>query len=188
MEGKYRKKYNTSSSRLADWDYGANGSYFVTICTKDREKFFGEIEEITMEMQNSDTRSIACLTATEIGEIAFTNWETIPTFHPYVELDEITVMPDHVHGILFINKPEKATWELNKFGPQRNNLGSIVRGYKSSVKTYAVINNIEFVWQSKYYDRVIRNEKEYWNIKEYIRNNPDQWYRNGDDFENLFKP
>jgi putative transposase len=188
MEEKYRNKYNVSSSRLAGWDYGADGSYFVTICTKDRERFFGEIEEVTMEMQNSETRSVACLTATEMGEIAFTNWAIIPKFHPYVELDEITVMPDHVHGILFINKPAKTTWEANKFGPQRNNLGSIIRGYKSSVKTYAVTNNIEFMWQSKYYDRVIRNEKEYWNIKEYIRNNPNQWYRSDADFENLFKP
>jgi len=141
-----------------------------------------------MEMRNSEMRTIAALKATEIGEIAFNNWESIPNLHPYVTLDEYTIMPDHVHGILSINKPDKTTWELNKFGPQRNNLGSIIRGYKSSVKSYAIDNNIEFLWQSKYYDRVIRNEKEYWNIKEYIRNNPDHWYRNGEDFENLFKP
>ena len=38
------------------------------------------------------------------------------------------------------------------------------------------------------HDRVIRNEKEYWNIKNYIKNNPDQWFLNGDNFENLFNP
>jgi putative transposase len=188
MEGKYRNKYKISSSRLSGWDYGADGLYFVTMCTKDRGNFLGEIEISTMEMQNSEMRTIAALTATEIGEIAFNNWESIPNFHPYVTLDEYTIMPDHVHGILSINKPDRTTWELNKFGPQRNNLGSIIRGYKSSVKSYAIDNNIEFLWQPKYYDRVIRNEREYWNIKEYIRNNPDHWYRNGEDFENLFKP
>jgi hypothetical protein len=57
-------------------------------------------------------------------------------------------MPDHIHGILSINKPDKTSWNINKFGPQRNNLGSIIRGFKSSVKSYAILNDIEFLWQS----------------------------------------
>jgi putative transposase len=187
MEGKYRSKYNTTSSRWAGWDYGSNGAYFITICTKDRVKYFGEVEVLDSEF-NTETQSIVSLRATEIGEVAYHNWEGIQLFHPYVELDQFIVMPNHVHGILFIDKPDKTSWEENKFGPQRNNLGSILRGYKSSIKTYATINAIEFLWQSRYYDRVIRNEKEYLNIKEYIRNNPDQWYLNVEDFENLFKP
>ena len=188
MEGKYKNKYNISSTRLTGWDYGSHGTYFITICTKDRLRYFGEIESLDSEFNTEETQSIVSLRATEIGELAYANWESIPLFHPYVELDEFVVMPDHVHGILSINKPDKVSWELNKFGPQRNNLGSILRGYKSSIKTYATVNAIEFSWQSRYYDRVIRNEKEYLNIKEYIRNNPDQWYLNGEDFENLFRP
>jgi len=96
-------------------------------------------------------------------------------------------MPDHFHGILFINKPEKITWAVNKFGPQRNNLASIIRGFKASVKQFSTINNLEFCWQPGYYDRVIRNEKEHLNIRNYIINNPDQWYLNGEDSKNLFK-
>jgi putative transposase len=64
----------------------------------------------------------------------YRNWIKIPEYHPYVELDEFVVMPDHIHGILFINKSDKIAWGANKFGPQRNNLVSIVRGCKSSVK------------------------------------------------------
>ncbi|MDR3693085.1 transposase [Mucilaginibacter sp.] len=205
MEGKYRNKYNISSSRLSNWDYGSNGIYFVTICTKDRVHYFGEIGEIgnadvqsvseaqssetqSSETQSLETQSIASLRMTEIGEVAFNNWLNIPAFHPYVELDDFVIMPDHMHGILFINKPDKTIWELNKFGAQSKNLASILRGYKSSVKTYATTNDIEFSWQSRYYDRIIRNEKEYHNIKGYIKNNPDQWFQNGDNFENLFNP
>jgi putative transposase len=77
-------------------------------------------------------------------------------------------MPDHLHGILFINKPNKVSWEPNKFGAQRNNLASIIRGYKSSVKTYATLNDIEFLWQPRFYDRVIRDEKEYFAVAKYI--------------------
>ena len=93
-------------------------------------------------------QSIACLRMTEIGKIACDNWESIPMFHPYVELDDFVIMPDHMHGILFINKPDKISWEINKFGAQSKNLASILRGYKSSVKTYATTNDIEFSWQS----------------------------------------
>ena len=180
MEGKYQNKYRISSPRLTNWDYCSHGLYFVTICTKDRIRYFGEIE-----MQD-EKQSIAFLQSTEIGEVALDNWLQIPRYHPYVEIDEFVIMPDHIHGILFINKPDKVSWELSKFGPQRNNLASIIRGYKASVKKYATLNDIEFFWQPRYYDRVIRNEKEYVNIKEYIFNNPIQWSLNQDNFENLF--
>ncbi len=188
MESKYKNRYNVSSSRLTGWDYGSNGLYFVTICTKDRVRYFGEIDDnIGSDAQGSETQSIVSLRMTEIGEIAYDNWERIPTFHPYVELDDFVIMPDHMHGILFINKPDKISWEINKFGAQSKNLASILRGYKSSVTTYATTNDIEFSRQSRYYDRVIRSEKEYLNIKGYINDNPDQWFRNKEDFDNLFK-
>jgi putative transposase len=190
MEDQYRDKYRISPARLANWDYGADGMYFITICTNERMRYFGEIEaENVLQIQNlSETFNIASLQMTEIGKIAHANFEKIPLFHPYVEVDEFVVMPDHVHGILLINKPEKINWETNKFGSQSKNLASIIRGYKSSVTTFAVINAVEFLWQPRYYDRVIRSEKEYLTIKGYIKENPDQWYRNGEDFQNLFRP
>jgi putative transposase len=181
MDDKYQNKHRVSSARLLGWDYGSHGLYFVTICTKDRLRYFGEIDV-------SGTQNTASIQMTIIGRTAFDNWMLIPEYHPYVQLDEFIIMPDHVHGILFINKPDKINWESNKFGAQRNNLASIIRGYKSSVKQYAAINNIEFSWQPRYYDRVIRNEKEYIGIREYIYNNPDNWLFSKDNFENLFIP
>jgi len=193
METKYKDKYRISSARLTGWDYGSHGLYFITICTKDRVRYFGEIENLNNTFANEagnipEMQSIASLRATEIGKIANDRWESIPAFHPYVELDDFVIMPDHMHGILFINKPDKTNWETNKFGPQRNNLASILRGYKSSVKAYATTNNIEFLWQSRYFDRVVRNEKEYLNIKNYINRNPENWLADDHDFEKLFTP
>lgn len=179
MDELYKNKYRITSVRRPNWDYGSHGLYFVTICTKDRIRYFGEI------IESPETQSIASLQLTEVGKIAFNNWLKISDFHPYVELDEFVVMPDHVHAILFINKPDKVDWQASKFGPQRNNLASIIRGYKSSIKQYATINQFEFQWQPKYYDRVIRDEKEYLNIKEYIYNNVDDWFSNKENFENL---
>lgn len=70
-------------------------------------------------------------------------------------------------------------WQPNQFGSQSRNLASIIRVYKASVKRYANLNEINFEWQSGYYDRVIRNEKEYQNIQQYIYHNPEQWLLNG---------
>jgi REP element-mobilizing transposase RayT len=174
MEEKYKSKYAIPQSRLAGWDYGSNALYFVTICTQSRLSCFGE-------MQTGDE---SLLKITDIGQIALNHWLSIPHFHSYVELDEFIIMPDHLHGILFINKPEKQNWDVNKFGPQKANLASIIRGFKSSVTRDAIKNNISFEWQPRYYDRVVRNEKELLNIRNYIVNNPFNWTAN-EDFENL---
>ncbi|GGH20517.1 transposase [Mucilaginibacter phyllosphaerae] len=180
MEDKYKSRYRISSTRLEGWDYGSHALYFVTICTKDRVPYFGIVEK--------KEQDISSLKNTLIADIAYNNWLKIPQFHPYIELEGFVIMPDHIHGILFINKPDKDTWELNKAGGQSKNLASVIRGYKSSVKQYAVLNNVDFSWQPGYYDRVIRNEKELANIQQYIYDNPDNWLLKGTDFENLYKP
>jgi len=102
-----------------------------------------------------------------------------------MELDEFVIMPNHIHGILFINKPEKENWNFNKFGSQSQNLASVIRGFKASVKKHATMNNIDFAWQAKYHDRVIRDEREYINIKSYIQMNLQNWQQ---DTDNIYQP
>jgi REP element-mobilizing transposase RayT len=177
-EDKYQNKYRVQSARLTGWDYGSHGLYFVTICTKDRIPYFGDIKE--------QEGNIISLHKTQIGKVAFNNWLQIPNRITFAELDEFVIMPNHIHGIIFLNKPNKLSWEINKFGPQRDNLASVIRGYKSSVKSYANLNNIDFDWQPKYYDRIIRNEEEYHNIRGYIYDNPNNWLLNKDNLENIF--
>jgi len=167
---KYRNKYRISSSRLRRHDYSSNGMYFVTICTKKREYFFGELPEQLSEM----------------GEIAANYWAEIPKHFPFVELDKFVIMPDHIHGILLFNQTPKAEWSINKFGTQSRNLGSVIRAFKSSLKRYANIHGIPFEWQPRYHDRVIRNEKEFHAIRKYIENNPEKWIdKKGNIFDNL---
>ncbi|GAA3968692.1 transposase [Mucilaginibacter dorajii] len=179
MEEKFNNKFRIPAARLSNWDYGSNGLYYITICTKQRLHYFGDIVASVDENQVS-------LNKTTIGEIAYTNWIEIPIHHPFIELDEFILMPNHLHGIIFINRPDKIDWQLNKFGAQSKNLASAMRGYKASVKTYATTNEIEFSWQPRYFDRVIRNEKEYQNVREYIFKNPENWLANGDNEDNYF--
>lgn len=179
MENLYRGQYRISSARLIDYDYGSNGMYFVTICTQNRGLFFGDIIE---------TQGIASLQPSMIGRITIDYWLSIPTFFPFVELDSFQLMPNHLHGILWICKPdtEQVDWQPNQFGPQRQNLASIIRGFKAGVKKHATLNQFNFGWQPRYYDRVIRNVHELSRIRTYIENNPTKWVDEQHNSESLF--
>lgn len=166
---KFKNKYRIPSARLKGYDYGAHGAYYVTICTKDRLHYFGEI------IESVETGNCPPLQPTIMGKIALEYWSQIPQHFPFVELDEFTVMPNHIHGILFFNKPDKQDWLPNKFGIQSQTLGSVIRGFKSSVKRYANDNHIEFNWQTRFHDEIIRDEKAMNNIRRYIVNNPLNW-------------
>ena len=119
----------------------------------------------------------------EIGKMAETFWMAIPEHFPFVQLDAFVVMPNHVHGIIVIDKTDEEHSKdtksyvstKNQFGPQSKNLASIVRGFKIGVKKYASIHQIDFAWQSLYHDHIIRNDIAYQRIHDYILNNPKKW-------------
>ena len=90
MTRKFKNKYRIDTVRAKWWDYSNNGSYFVTICTKDREHFFGEISDAKMKLN-------------EIGEIVVREWTRIAEIRPHIFLDEFVVMPNHFHGILIVD-------------------------------------------------------------------------------------
>jgi REP element-mobilizing transposase RayT len=173
MSTKYKNTYRNETTRLKNWDYASHGFYFVTICTKNKQPYFGNIVPV-------GTQDFASLQPTEIGGIANKYWTEIPNHFPFVELDEFVIMPDHVHGILFFNKPNYQDWKTNSFKPQSKNLASVIRGYKAAVKKYAVLHRIEFEWQPRYYDHVInsvgtQNFTSLHTIRKYIENNPIKW-------------
>jgi len=182
MNYKESKQY-----RLPGYNYARAGLYFVTICTKDHEMFFGEVVGGQMVLS-------------EIGEIANECWLAIPKHFPHVKLYEHIIMPNHVHGILqidwescrdfrdmehlgvgtqnfvFLQNQNPDTMDVqNKFGPQSKNLSSIIRGFKIGVKEWVTINNDNFIWQPRFRDTIIRDEKSLYNFRKYIRNNPRNW-------------
>ena len=184
--GKFKGKYRIQTNRLNGYDYSSNGIYFITICTKEKIHYFGEIVEphdcaaqSDCAAQNDDTAQsdIASLHPTEIGKIANEYWYSIPEHYPFVILDEFIVMPNHLHGIVILNKEEERIWAPNVFGTQSRNLGAIIRGFKSSVKRYANEHNIDFYWQSRFYDHIIQNEITLFAIRNYIKANPSNWAR-----------
>ena len=179
METKFKNTYRIETTRLKNWDYGSHGFYFVTICTKNKQPYFGRIVNDVNNTINNRTQNFASphpnQTFTLIGEIANRYWAEIPKHFPFVELDTFVIMPDHVHGILFLNRPKYESWRTNSFKPQSENLASIVRGFKAAVKKYAVLNQLEFDWQPRYHDHVIHSENELNIIRQYIMDNPMKW-------------
>lgn len=91
---KFRNKYRIASVRLKSWDYGTNAAYFITICTQSMKHFFGEIVDGEMQLN-------------EMGQLAEKYWLEIPIHFPFIELGNLVVMPNHIHGILIINKIDK---------------------------------------------------------------------------------
>jgi len=182
-------KKNRKHIRLSDWDYSSSGIYFITICCHDRKPFFWKI----------DNNGIIY---SQIGLIAWQYWLEIPEHFPNVKMDEFVVMPNHIHGILILNNSSERTCHgprtchgmslpsipikqnINQFAnPIKNSVSVIIGQYKSSVKRWCNQNGFnEFQWQSRFYDRILRNENSIDKIREYIHNNPNNWIE--DEFYN----
>jgi len=181
MPEKFQEKYRIPSARLQGYDYGQNGAYFITICTKNRNRYFGEIIE---------TQYFASLRQTTMGEIANEYWQEIPKHFPFIVLDEYIIMPDHLHGILFIDKGENESLVIgykNTFGPQSGNISSVIRGYKAAVKSFSTKSKIEFAWQPRFYDHIIWDKDELNRIRNYIIQNPANWFRDSNNEDGLYR-
>lgn len=180
----YNDRYRIATARLRGYDYGQNGAYFFTICTRNHTRYFGDI------VVPGQDWSQARLRPTAVADLATTCWHQIPVRFSFVVLDAFVVMPDHVHGLLLIDKPTEAVPPLyyeNRFAPQRDNLAAILRGYKAGVTSLAHQVNLPFQWQSRYHDRVVRNDQEMEKIRHYIFANPSRWQHEQSGEEGLFR-
>lgn len=241
---KFQGKYRISSTRLKDWDYASDGMYFITICTKNRKHYFGEIINTKSNPEHFEIQY------STIGMMVETEWLKTPEVRPDMNLSfgEFQIMPNHFHAILIIGKnqfnnigrnvdqnagnlfdnlknesgnnseieldsnshdsnvhgnprrdampcvslkpgmePESQSdyakyseFEVqminkNKFASQSKNLASIIRGFKSSVTIFARDNKIDFDWQPRFYEHIIRDIEDYQRISKYIIANPAKW-------------
>ena len=174
-EIKYNNRFRIPSARASWHDY-SGGTYFVTICTKGREHFFGEIKDGVM-------------TKTEIGD--YLEKQILLTekmrADMNVEIPLFVVMPNHVHLIVVIGQKRNnmsddgrdemhcASTTSNTFSPQSKNMASVIRGIKIATKNYATKQGILFGWQPRFHDHIIRNIDELNRIALYIEHNVSNW-------------
>jgi putative transposase len=165
----FKNRYRIESTRLKGYDYSSPGEYFVTVHTLSKSFSLGEVVDGDMRLSPA-------------GQIIAEEWENTPKIRQDVRLDAWVVMPNHVHCIVVIEKSLVETHRdaslrvQNTFGPQRNTLGAIVRGFKSaSAKKIHLAGFHDFGWQAGFYDHIVRDGKDLDRIREYIRLNPTNW-------------
>jgi 2-C-methyl-D-erythritol 2,4-cyclodiphosphate synthase len=182
---------NRQSVRLPGFDYTRGGAYFITICTTDRRCIFGDIAESHFH-------------PSALGQIVQDCWDEIPSHHPQVELDTFQVMPNHVHGVLWIIGPDlvgatpaspaphRPTGPSAGFagatpaspasggptGPASGSLSAIIGSFKSAVSrriNQAFGAEGSSVWQRSFFEHVVRDEPSLQSIRKYIVTNPERW-------------
>ena len=120
--------------------------YFITICVKDRLEMLGEIIGDNIKL-------------TKEGNIVKQNINKIEQIYKNTIIDEYVIMPNHIHILLLINYKSSVT------------ISKIIKHFKTNIT-----REIEYsIWQKSFYEHIIRNEKEYLKIKEYIKNNVINW-------------
>jgi REP element-mobilizing transposase RayT len=159
------ERHHRRAMRIAGYDYAQPGWYFVTLCTQPREPLFGTLTQGKMQLSPA-------------GDIVLDEWLLTDMVRNNVILDEFFIMPDHLHGIIVLTTadPDRAP-SVGRVG--RGSLGSIIAQFKG--QTTKQINALRGspgapVWQSSYYDHVIRDERDLERIRTYIANN--RWQEN----------
>ncbi len=173
------KLKSRQSTRLNNYDYSSNGYYFITICSRDRKNLFGQLK-------NAVGAPLACarhdnIELSHLGQIIDKQWNDLIIHYENIILDDYIIMPNHIHGIIIVNKRAEAS--------AAPTISQIIRSFKSrSAMEYLKIikkNNLNVsgkIWQRSFYDHIIRNRRSLNVIKEYIQNNPVNWEN---DIENL---
>jgi len=167
--------HHRRSIRLQGYDYSQAGAYFVTLCAWNRVCIFGDMSEGQMQLNSG-------------GQAAEKCWLSIPEHFPHVQLDAFVIMPNHVHGIIWIIDtvcvgPNVGAKNFSPLQPNTSKpispsktVGSIVRGFKIGVtKWYRSNTDTHQVWQRNYFEHVIRDDKSLNRIREYIIENPTHW-------------
>lgn len=153
--------------RLKEYDYSQEGYYFVTICTQNRKHILSRIiDEGTTQKNAKPVGADPCvrpqIELTNVGKQIEKSILKINDVN--TKVDEYIIMPNHIHMIIQITG-----------GQRRPPLQRIIQCFKSATTNRYFIQNKEKLWQRNYYEHVVRNEKEYYLIKQYIQNNPLNW-------------
>lgn len=154
--------------RLKEYNYTESGYYFITICTRNKEKILSSVGNAVLGVPSG-------IELTSIGEIVLNAWNKMSEIDDRVRTDEFCIMPNHFHGIIVIDNGLSNETEHRG----RRSLQSLVLGFKSvTTREYKKLINSEktvSLWQPSFYDTVIRNEAQLFEIRKYISENPIKW-------------
>ena len=196
----FHNRYRIASPRAIWHDYNG-GIYFVTICTKGRVHYFGEISH------GDSNVAEPIVNLTIIGQYTNIQFSNVTSHYPYAKIPLWVVMPNHIHAVVIIEgneipydnrmgEPMKGNivetmctsslrekrWKHNDIDVKMQNvslhrgkLSTAIGGLKRAISRYAHENAIPFAWQPRFHDRIIRNTDEMNRIAEYIEQNVAKW-------------
>jgi len=172
----YMTRPDRKRNRLSGFDYSRDALYFVTSCVQDKACVFGEV--VNEEMQLN-----------AYGCIAERQWYWLAEQYPYVMLHAFMVMPNHIHGIIEIDRNAVGTGRdlsarrtndattAAAFPAQKvKSLSELMGVYKTTTsKLIRAAGLTDFAWQRSFHDHIIRNDKAYQQIEDYTWSNPQKW-------------
>jgi putative transposase len=168
LTDRFKGKYRISSAKLSHYDYASSGMYFITVNAKEHGCIFGSIVDATMR-------------CSALGDLVETCWSQIPEHFPHVVLDVFQVMPNHFHGILLLSSSGELNPLVNEEGRkpgglQKGSVDTIINSFKGAVTRESRKKGLAaMVWQPRFHDHVIRDDKDLERIRHYIVNNAGQW-------------
>ena len=170
--------HHRRSIRLRHYDYTQEGAYSVTICAANRRCIFGDVTDDEIHLSR-------------LGHLVHACWVEIPAHYPHVQLDSFVIMPNHLHGILVFSDNKKDTMyrvptrepsdlheNTEEFGkPISGSLSTVIRTFKAGVTRRAnrLLQPDPPIWQSRFYESIIRSDEHLYRIREYIARNPAEW-------------
>ncbi|MBX9877698.1 MAG: transposase [Candidatus Obscuribacterales bacterium] len=140
------------SIRIPGFDYSQAGAYYITICTYNRTHLFGEIDGPEIQLN-------------ELGQLVKTCLNNLSNDYPFVSLDDFVVMPNHLHGIVW----------LESNNPSKKPLSRILAAFKAKTTSHARTLGHDQLWQRNFFEHVIRDEEDLFRIREYIATNAVSW-------------
>jgi len=151
MDSQYPKR---QSVRLPGFDYAQAGAYFVTVCSYNKKCIFGHITDTHMHLNR-------------LGALVVAAWKELPQMYTFISLDNWVLMPNHFHGIIW----------LNEKNPDQKSLSKIISAFKSISTSRArkAFDQGGSLWQRSFYEHIIRNQSDLLRIRQYIEDNAAQW-------------
>ena len=151
--------------RLREWDYSNPGAYFLTICTADKQCLLSRIVPVGEGLAPPETK------LSEIGKIVEAQIRDLPRRYPSVSLDKYVILPNHVHLLISLTDGE-----ISGGASPSPTAVDVVRVVKSmSARLCRAQFGVYPLWQRSFYDHIIRSEKDYLEIWQYIDSNPARW-------------
>ena len=153
------------STRLKGYDYSTTGAYFVTICTHNRKCILSNIVGAIHELPENKL--------TQYGELAEQIIEILPDRFN-VSIPKYVIMPNHIHLIIEIDSEKRAIRE-SPLQYHRSIVDKMIGFLEMNISKEIHNTYFEKIWQRSYHDHIIRDEKDYKKIWEYIDTNVIRW-------------